>query len=57
MRLKALGVVFVALMLAAVWVTYGVFTKKFSDYDEVTVRATSPSHSRPPLAIPVVTRT
>ncbi len=30
---------FLALMLAAVWVTYGVFTQKFSDYDEVTVHA------------------
>jgi phospholipid/cholesterol/gamma-HCH transport system substrate-binding protein len=39
MKLKALGVVFVALMLAAVWVTYGVFTNKFSDYDEVTLKA------------------
>ena len=39
MKLKALGVVFVALMLASVWVTYGVFTNKFSDYDEVTVKA------------------
>jgi phospholipid/cholesterol/gamma-HCH transport system substrate-binding protein len=39
MKLKALGVVFVTLMLASVWVTYGVFTKKFTDYDEVMVRA------------------
>lgn len=39
MRTKALGVVFLALMLAAVWATYGVFTQKFSDYDEVTVKA------------------
>ncbi len=39
MKLKSLGVVFLALMLASVWLTYGVFTKKFSDYDEVTVRA------------------
>lgn len=39
MRTKALGVVFLVLMLAAVWATYGVFTKKFSDYDEVTVQA------------------
>ena len=33
------GVLFLALMLAAVWATYGVFTQKFSDYDEVTVKA------------------
>ena len=39
MRIRALGVVFLALMLASVWLTYGVFTKKFSDYDEVTVKA------------------
>lgn len=39
MRTKSLGVVFLVLMLAAVWLTYGVFTKKFTDYDEVTVRA------------------
>jgi phospholipid/cholesterol/gamma-HCH transport system substrate-binding protein len=39
MRTKALGVLFLALMLAAVWATYGVFTQKFSDYDEVTVKA------------------
>ena len=39
MKLKALGVVFVALMLASVWVTYGVFTNKFTSYDEVTVKA------------------
>lgn len=39
MRTKSLGVVFLALMLAAAWATYGVFTQKFSDYDEVTVHA------------------
>ena len=39
MKLRALGVVFVTLMLASVWATYGVFTKKFTDYDEVMVRA------------------
>ncbi|WP_307861917.1 MCE family protein [Nocardioides sp. SYSU D00065] len=39
LRTRSLGVLFLALMLAAVWVTYGVFTQKFSDYDEVTVHA------------------
>ena len=39
MRTKTLGVLFLALMLASVWATYGVFTQKFSDYDEVTVHA------------------
>ena len=38
MRTKALGIVFLALMLTGVWATYGVFTKKFTDYDEVTVK-------------------
>ena len=39
MRTKALGIVFLALMVTGVWATYGVFTKKFTDYDEVTVKA------------------
>ena len=39
MRTTSLGIVFLALMLASVWLTYGVFTQKFSDYDEVTVKA------------------
>ncbi|SEC38164.1 phospholipid/cholesterol/gamma-HCH transport system substrate-binding protein [Nocardioides exalbidus] len=39
LRTRGLGMVFLALMLASVWATYGVFTKKFSDYDEVTVHA------------------
>ena len=39
MRSKSLGVLFLVLMLASVWVTYGVFTKKFTDYDEVIVHA------------------
>ena len=39
MRTKALGIVFLALMVTGVWATYGVFTKQFTDYDEVTVKA------------------
>ncbi|GAA1442690.1 MCE family protein [Mycobacterium cookii] len=39
MRTKSLGIVFLVLMLASVWLTYGVFTQKFSTYDEVTVKA------------------
>lgn len=35
---KALGVVFVCLLLVGVWLTYAVFTKKFADYDEVTLQ-------------------
>ena len=38
---KALGIIFICLLLLAVWLTYAVFTKKFSDYDEVTVKTTS----------------
>ncbi len=34
---KALGVIFVALLLLGVWLTYATFTKKFVDYDEVTL--------------------
>lgn len=34
---KALGVVFVCLLLLGVWLTYAVFTKKFADYEEVTM--------------------
>lgn len=30
---------FLALMMGSVWATYGVFTKQFSDYDEVVVHA------------------
>lgn len=39
MRTKTLGVLFLVLMLGSVWATYGVFTKKFTDYDEVVVHA------------------
>ena len=35
---KALGVVFLALVVLAVYMTYATFTKKFADYDEVTVK-------------------
>ena len=38
---KALGVVFVCLLLLAVWLTYGVFTKKFADYDRVTLQTST----------------
>jgi phospholipid/cholesterol/gamma-HCH transport system substrate-binding protein len=36
---KTLGVLFVCLLLAGVYLTYGVFTKKFADYDELTLRS------------------
>jgi phospholipid/cholesterol/gamma-HCH transport system substrate-binding protein len=35
-----LGVVFLCLILTGVWASYGVFTKKFTDYDEVTLETT-----------------
>jgi phospholipid/cholesterol/gamma-HCH transport system substrate-binding protein len=35
---KALGVVFLALVVLSVYMTYAVFTKKFADYDEVTLK-------------------
>jgi len=38
---KTLGVIFVCLLLFGVWLTYAVFTKKFSDYDEVTLETSS----------------
>ncbi len=39
MRTRILGVLFLVLMMGAVWATYGVFTKQFSDYDEFVVNA------------------
>ena len=38
---KVLGVVFVLGLLASVWFTYAVFTKKFADYDEVRLETSS----------------
>ena len=35
---KTLGVVFLCLLLLGVWFTYAVFTKQFSDYDEVKLQ-------------------
>lgn len=34
---KLIGVLFIALILAGIWFTYAIFTKKFTDYDEVTL--------------------
>jgi phospholipid/cholesterol/gamma-HCH transport system substrate-binding protein len=39
LRLKALGIVFLCLLLAGVWLTYGVFTQRFTHFDEVTLDA------------------
>lgn len=41
MRFRLLGVVFLCLLLAGVYLTYAVFTKKFADYDEVTMETSS----------------
>jgi phospholipid/cholesterol/gamma-HCH transport system substrate-binding protein len=38
---KVLGVVFVCLLLLGVWLTYATFTKKFADYDEVTLKTST----------------
>lgn len=40
MRTRLLGIVFLALVVLAVYLTYGVFTQKFTDYDRVTLRTT-----------------
>ena len=36
---KLLGIVFLCLLLLGVWLTYAIFSKKFADYDEVTLQA------------------
>ncbi len=41
MKFKIFGVVFVTLLATGVWGTYAIFTKKFADYDEVTLSATN----------------
>ena len=38
---KALGVVFICLLLFGVWLTYGIFSKKFVDYDKVTLQTST----------------
>jgi phospholipid/cholesterol/gamma-HCH transport system substrate-binding protein len=40
-RYKALGVVFLALLVAGVWFTYGIFTQKFTTFDKVTLDAST----------------
>jgi phospholipid/cholesterol/gamma-HCH transport system substrate-binding protein len=41
LKLKALGVAFLCLLLGGVWLTYGVFTQKFTHFDEVTLDAST----------------
>ena len=38
---KTLGVLFVLLLLLGVWFTYAIFTKQFTDYEEVKLETTS----------------
>jgi phospholipid/cholesterol/gamma-HCH transport system substrate-binding protein len=38
---KLLGIVFILVLLAGVWLTYAVFSKKFTDYDEVKLQTSS----------------
>jgi phospholipid/cholesterol/gamma-HCH transport system substrate-binding protein len=41
LRFKALGLIFLALLMAGVWLTYGVFTQKFTSFDTVTLDAST----------------
>jgi phospholipid/cholesterol/gamma-HCH transport system substrate-binding protein len=41
MRLRLLGVVFLCLLVGGVYLTYAVFTKKFTDYDKVTLQTST----------------
>ncbi|MFC4783018.1 MCE family protein [Nocardioides sp. MAHUQ-72] len=38
---RLLGLLFLCLLLAGVYLTYGIFSKKFVDYDEVTLQTSS----------------
>jgi len=38
---KVFGVAFLCLLLAGVYLTYGIFSKKFKDYDEVTLQTST----------------
>jgi phospholipid/cholesterol/gamma-HCH transport system substrate-binding protein len=38
---RVLGVAFLALLVSGVWLTSAVFTKKFTDYERVTLRSTN----------------
>lgn len=38
-QFKLLGVVFLAMLVGGAWLTYAIFTKKFVDYDEVTLQS------------------
>jgi len=38
---KLIGLLFLGIMVGSVWFTYGVFTKKFTDYDEITLQTSN----------------
>ena len=38
---KVLGIGFLALLVALVWLTYAIFTKQFSSYDEITLKTST----------------
>lgn len=38
---RVLGIVFLAMLVGGVWLTYAIFTKKFVSYDEVTLQTSS----------------
>lgn len=50
MGVRAYGVAFLALCLFFVWFTYAIFTKKFADYDEVTLETSNVGLSLPTRA-------
>jgi phospholipid/cholesterol/gamma-HCH transport system substrate-binding protein len=41
LKLRVLGAAFLCLLLAGVWLTYGVFTQRFTHFDEVTLDAST----------------
>ena len=47
---KAYGIGFLAIVVGAVYLTYAVFTKKFADYDEVTLQSSKIGLSLPTRA-------
>ncbi len=38
---RLLGLLFLCMLLAGVYLTYGIFSKKFVDYDRVTLQTSS----------------
>ena len=50
MGLRVYGVIFLALCVLAVWFTYAVFSKQFTEYDEVTLQSSEIGLSMPARA-------